>query len=251
MDENIIPEQTSPSQNSGADLMSAFEVSQVQGEQESTQEKTPKQTVSAEEWQSRYDKLNNEHAKFKAQFTERDKAYQLLNEAIENPAVARALVAEILPDMVKTEDVDSFVEQQLKKEFGEEFEVDQDDARKGYGKSFRYLERARKLYQEAESKSNKVQTLAEIRAQKQAQKEKEMEEQEVIRQKLITDYKTDDATIGRFFEFFAKATPDNLFKIFQWAESKQRKSGVPTIASQQGAPIAGGSQQMQNFMNSF
>lgn len=257
MEDTNISNQTSPSEAESVDLMSVFEDREpVQGEQGSTQpegqteDQRQKETVSAREWQSRYDKLQNEHQAFRQQFAERDKAYNLLAEAAENPAVARALMNELLPGSVQMQDIDSFVESQLKKEFGDDFEVDEADARKGFGKSFRYLERARKLYAEAEEKSS-VQTLAEIKARQKEQKESEARQQEEIRQNLMSKYGADEATVNRFFKFAGSITPEDFFKIFQWTEKQAKRQAPAHISAQQGSGFQGGSKQLQQFINSF
>lgn len=248
------------SSESGAqDIMSAFDIpnegSQTQASgngssegtavQQQAQQLTPyekfRQAGQAQQeqpdeksFQSKYDKLYSEHTLIQQQMEEYKKASLFLNEIMSDESVKRAFIAEIAPDLIKTTNIHDMVKETLLKEFGEGFEFDPEEAKKGYGEHFWYQERSRELYHELrKGGTEKTLTLKEIREKQKVQKEAEAQEKVKLVARLKGEFHTDDETITNFFQWAQKLEPTQLFKMYNYALRQQRKPS-PSLAAQNG-----------------
>lgn len=153
---------------------------------------TPQQLAA--HFQSKYDKLQAEYSRVKPEYEKYKNVAEFVNQVYEDPNVKNAFLAEIAPDLYKPTDPYDSLQEQLKKEFGEDFTPDDDEAAKPLSKSWRYYKRVDDLYKEIQAKGNLAapKTLKELRAERKAQqdaakREAELEKAEIMRELNYTE----------------------------------------------------------------
>ena len=119
----------------------------------------------ATHFQSLYNKLENDYNEMKPSYEKYKSVADFVNQVYEDPKVKQAFIAELAPDLLKKTDPYETLQEQLGKEFGDEFVPDEDEAAKPLSKSWRYFKRVDELYKElSEQKDTGVpQSLKELR----------------------------------------------------------------------------------------
>lgn len=132
---------------------------------------TPQQLAA--HFQSKYDKLNAEYSRVLPEYEKYKNVADFVNQVYDDPTVKQAFLAEVAPDLYKPADPYEGLQEQLKKEFGEDFTPDDDEAAKPLSKTWRYYKRVEELYKNISDKQSGLvpMTLKELRAQKKAQAE--------------------------------------------------------------------------------
>jgi hypothetical protein len=219
-----------------------FELAQAQGRQDF------KRVASI--FQSRYDKLNHEVTKGRfANFDQLQQKASLADQLLNDQDYRRAFLAETEPELFKQSagDVESFVEQTLLKEFGEDFQPDDEVAkRKPWTKDARYYKRAEELYNEF-NKKHEVKGLKDLMAERQQAQQAEAEKNQQILTGLKQKHGWDDATVKQFGQFVQNITPDDYAVLFnRLINSNQAVRKSPNITQH-----AGGSYQVSKARQIF
>lgn len=210
----------------------------------------------AREYQSRYDKLTAEHNKLKNRTTEIESAYNLLAEAAQNPEIRRALIAELDPESQKSFDIDNYVQQQMIKDFGEDFQPDPSQAHIP-GPHFRYFEKMKQVYKQVEENGvGQTRTIKQIREQQKLEEErKQVFMQGQLEQIKQINPNISDDEIRSTVQFAEKLTLVDFYKIQRFMNNNIHSGNkrTPFTASIAGgrAPQPGQSPELRNFLSSF
>lgn len=187
----------------------------------------------ASKLQSNLDKTKNELDKAKQKLTEREGLETLFHNIYEDPEIRRAFIAEVEPDLIKPQDPYEAVAQRLKKEFGEDFTPDDDEAKKPLTQSWRYHRRVDELLKQAESNQNKFpKSLKELREARNSQLKTMKEQLETQKKDIMTKMKWDDNTWKGFEDWGKKFNLANLATVFNYARKKGKGMQPPHLSSQ-------------------
>lgn len=222
--------QAQAGQGAGASDPEEFELVQAQGRQDFKRVATI--------FQSKYDKLNHEVTKGRyANFDQLQQKASLADQLLNDQDYRRAFIAEVEPELFKQAagDVESYVEESLKKEFGEDFQPDDEVAkRKPWTKDARYYKRAEELYNEF-SKKHEVKGLQDLLAERQKVEQVEAEKNQQILTGLKQKHGWDDATVNMFGQFVKNITPDDYAVLFnRLINSNQAVRKSPNITQHAG-----------------
>jgi hypothetical protein len=222
-------------------LMSAFELEGVSGNpQDGSQGQAlddPMRSSSNIDWNKVGPQFQSRYDQAQAALTEKEKALaqfqahsQLLNQIVTDKEMRLAFLREIDPELAPQINIDNVVENQLMKEFGEDFNPDAQEATRGYGKSFRYYERAKELYKQAESKGTNG-TLTELRQAQIAKQEAEQAELTQQKEQLMQSFGWKEEQLQNFFGWAQKLTPHELAKMYAFAVNKAggRLPNLPNV----------------------
>lgn len=180
-------------------------------------------------YQSRYDKLYNEHQKLTREYTELLKVREVIDEIQSNPEALEALIRAVKPELLPQKDIAQLLEEKLQEEFGDykpsRDEIDTDP------RAWLYYERMKELYNELKGKANvKAKTIQEI-TEDRKRKEEEMKQKlnsEIQRVKNVM--KWDDDTVVKFTEWAQKLTIEALAKMFNFAIKTMRVPSVTNVS---------------------
>lgn len=188
-------------------------------------------------FQSKFDKAQAELQKIKPKAEKADSLETFVNELYENQEVRRAFLAQLEPDLVKPKDPYAALEEQLKKEFGEDFYPDDDEAKKPLTPSWRYYKRLDDLYDKAKSQQN-VQlpkTLEQIRTEREAFKEQQRKADSEMKNKVLATMKWSDNDYKSFAGWVYKLSALDLAKIYNYAQTRKSGAKAPNLAAQSGS----------------
>lgn len=238
--DRIFSDATSSSSVSGDDVLGALSSGTNEGVN-SQVGMTYEQQVRM--FQSKYDKAQAELQKLQPKVEKYDSLEKFYNELFENQEVRRAFIAELEPDLVKPKDPYGALEEQLKKEFGEDYVPDDEEARRPFTQSWKYYRRLSELEQKVrEQKSGAPKTLKELRAEReqllQAQRARDAE----IKNEVLSKMKWTDRDYQGFGSWVQKLNAVDLAKIYKFVQSKRANTpAAPYLANQ-----AGGTPQTPN-----
>lgn len=251
-----------------SDLMTAFEVDSVpEANLGSTQEETGLvqetgqetgqeiderfQHLSKEEaiyrtLQSKYDKLYTNHTNAVREQEQNSKYIEFLNDLMDDDEVLEAFLYERKPELVKTKDITSIIQQKLNTEFGD-YKPTRDEAdEEPGGKAWLYFKRLDELYNETKNKSGSQKTVKELRQQRElSKKQKEAEIKNSI-DTVKTVMKWDDTQIKAYYDWMQKLDAVNLAKIYNFAVRTMRIPSVTGIAGSAQTPSV-----RKNFLDSI
>ena len=210
-------------------LMSAFELEGVSDNQEAgiqgngSERIQPSSNIDwntvGPQFQSRYDQVQAS-LQAKEKELEQIRAHsELLNQIVADRDMRLAFLREVDPEIAPQVDLDAIVAKELAKEFGEGFEPDDFEAKRGYGKSFRYYEKARELYKSLESKGTNG-TLTELRKAQIAKQEAEQAELTKQKEQLMQSFNWKEEQLQGFLDWAQKLTPNELAKMYSYAVNK-------------------------------
>lgn len=251
MEDVIINGQQVSDNGTGNDIMSVFDPTPVQPESVSNGTNNVNAMAglnnqpasSLQDWntlgpqfQSKYDSLSAEFQKAQAEANELRDQSLLLQQLMSDKEMRIAFLKEIDPELIPEQNVDDLVGDQLKKEFGEGYIPDENEIRRGYGKGFRYTERAKELYGKLGGASS--QTLKSLKEARLAEDNKAKAENEKQKNDLKTAFKWDDNQLNSFFDWGKKLTPIALAKMYNFALAQQGKS-PGSITRVNGSPVSG------------
>lgn len=186
--------------------------------------------------QSNLDKTKNELDKARQKLGKQEGLETLFHSIYSDPEVRHAFIAEIAPDLIKPADPYEVVAQQLRKEFGDDFIPDDDEAKKPLSTSWRYNRRVDELLRQAESKQNKLpSSLKELKELKAAEIAAAQEKHDKEKKDIMAKMKWDDNTWANFESWGKKFNLANLATVFNYTRTKG-KTIVPNLA-----PLGGGS----------
>lgn len=239
--DRIFTEPTSASLKSGGDVFEELTSSATEGSK-SQVGMTYEQQVRM--FQSKFDKAQSELQKLQPKVEKADSLEKFYNELYENPEVRRAFIAELEPDLVKPRDPYGALEEQLRKEFGEDYVPDDDESKRPFTQSWKYYRRLSELEQKVRDQSGNAvpKTLKELRAEReqtlQAQRTRDVE----MKNEVLTKMKWTDRDYQSFGNWVQKLNAVDLAKIYNFVQSKRANTpATPFLANQ-----AGGTTQTPN-----
>jgi len=183
-------------------------------------------------FQSKYDKTKVELEKAQQKLQINTGLEDFIAKVYEDPEVRHAFLAEIAPDLVKPKDPYSVIEERLKKEFGEDFTPDDEEAKKPLSPTWKYYRRVDQLMTEIEKNQAKVpSSLKELREQRKRQREEALQAAEQERAKVLAEMKWQDQDFQQFSEWAKKLNTRDLAKIYRYTRAKSgtRPRDISTI----------------------
>ena len=157
-----------------------------------------------------------------------------LTSLYEDQNLKEAFIAEIAPDLVKTKDPLTFVQESIKKEFGDDF-TPSDDPKDL--KTMLYNERLKELYGEYKARSSKVPTtLAQLREQRKKERESANMSAMVEKKDIMVKHNWTDDDWGNFAAWANKVKLNHMATIYDNAVKKPQAK-APYLANQSGKPL--------------
>jgi len=197
-------------------------------------------------FQSKYDKAQAELQTIKPKVERADSLEGFVNSLYEDEEVRRAFLAEVEPDLVKPKDPYVALEEQLKKEFGEDYVPDDEDAKKPLTTSWKYYKRLDDLYKVAQDTQEILpKTLKELRADRKIKQDELATQNATMKTDILTKMKWQDTDYQRFTQWASALSGADLAKIYNFAQGRRSSApNVPNLASQ-----SGGTAFMPNEIN--
>lgn len=211
---------------------------------------TPDQ--QAKHFQSLYNKLENEHNQIKPEYEKYKSVAEFVNQVYEDPQVRQAFLAELAPDLVKPTDPYDALQEQLGKEFGEEFIPEETEASIPLSKTWRYNKRVEELYKEHTANAGKSvpTSLRELRLSR----EQALRDADALnateRQQIMKDMKWGQVDWDEFSQWGGKLKMKHLSRYFE-AGRNARKGKAPNLINQGGSAPAGQPAAFENLTNFF
>jgi len=204
--------------------------------QQQTQDETVGMTPAqlAAHFQSKYDKLNAEFSRVKPEYEKYKSVAEFVNQVYEDPTVKQAFLADVAPDVFKPADPYEALQEQLRKEFGEDFTPDDDEASRPLTKTWRYYKRVDELYKDITSNQNRgvPKTLKELRADRKAQQETQSRDAEIEKMDIMKELNWTDADWQDLVSWVPQLKTKHLAK---WRQGMRRKtSSAPNLVNQFG-----------------
>lgn len=202
--------------------------------QDPTKGMTPEQL--AKHFQSLHDKVYNELNQIKPKYEQYKSVAEFLNQVQEDPTVKQAFLAELAPDLVKPTDPYEALQEQLKKEFGEDFTPDDDEATKPLSKSWRWYKRADDLYKELEQRRGSLvpKSLKELREERERVAREQAAAAEVERQEILKQMNWTESDWNEFAKFAPKLKALHIAKWYERDIRKRQRSTAPNLVNQFG-----------------
>lgn len=170
-------------------------------------------------FQSRYDQAQADLQKYKAEADKVKLIEDILVSLNEDDEALEAFLYQRKPELVKKPDFNSWAQNKLRAEFGEEFEFDKDRA--SYDPShIAYQKRVEQLYTEyQQGNQSKVKSLAELRQKREEEKQAQNEALRNEYLKLQETHKLSNEQMKGFVNFISKANTDLnlLFNLWRFA----------------------------------
>lgn len=186
-------------------------------------------------FQSKFDKLQAEYSRVKPEYEKYKSVAEFINQVYEDPAVKQAFIAELAPDLVKPSDPYESLQEQLAKEFGEDFTPDDDEAAKPLTKSWRYYKRVDELYKDLSSKQNPgvPKTLKQLREEREMQQRVAQQQAEQEKNEVLKELNWTEADWQDFVSWVPQLKAKHLAKWRQQMK-KRSKGGAPNLVNQFG-----------------
>lgn len=207
----------------------------------------PKAEALLRTYQSRYDKLYNEHQNLARELEQYRQYRELVDQLMSDDEVFEAFVYQRKPDLVKPKDITEIIKEKLKEEFGDYRPTREEaDADPG-GKAWLYYKRLDELYNELKGKgTTKAKTIEEIMKQKAM--EREQQEKMLVEEinKVKTSMNWDDTQLERFRDWASKLSVLDLAKIYNFALRTMR---IPSATQVTGTAVKGMSKERLEFLS--
>lgn len=183
--------------------------------------------------QSERDSTKAELEKFQKEIT-RYKTYEdFLGQLQEDAEVRHAFIAELEPELVKPKDPLTFVQEGLKKEFGNDFSPTAEGAEPL--KVQLYNERARELYTEWKDKQKAMpNNLKDLAARRKQARERAALEAQAEKQKIMSDMKWDENTFGEFSKWVTQIKGTHMAQIWNHVKGQAKQTRAPFATNQPG-----------------
>jgi hypothetical protein len=211
---------------------------------------TPDQ--QAKHFQSLHNKLENEYNLMKPEYEKYKSVADFVNQVYEDPQVKAAFLAELAPDLVKPTDPYDALQEQLGKEFGEDFVPDETETQTPLSKSWRYHKRVEELYKaSADKAANSTPTsLKELRKSR----EQALKDADAVnateRSQIMSDMKWGQVDWDEFSQWGGKLKTKHLSRYFE-AGRKNRGGKAPNLVNQGGGAQVGQPAAFENLTNFF
>lgn len=238
--DRIFGEPASSSAQSGGDVFGALSSDTNEGVNSQVGMTYEQQ---ARMFQSKFDKAQAELQKLQPRVQKADSLEKFYNELYENQEVRRAFIAELEPDLVKPKDPLGALEEQLRKEFGEDYVPDSDEAKRPFTQSWKYYRRLSELEQKVRDQQTTVpKTLKELRAEREQLLQTQRSRDAEIKNDVLSKMKWTERDYQSFGSWVQKLNAVDLAKIYRFVQSKKANApAMPFLANQ-----AGGTTQTPN-----
>lgn len=205
----------------------------------------------AKHFQSLYNKLEQEYKEVKPQYEKYKSVAEFVNQVYEDPQVKQAFLAELAPDLVKPKDPYDALQEQLGREFGEDFVPDEDEAQKPLSKSWRYLKRVDELYTKLTKDQPSVpKSLKELREERERLVREANEKAEQERVEILNDMKWSTSDWNEFANWVPKLRGKHLARWYQ--HLRKQKGSAPNLMSHSGGtPVKSIPEVFQDLDNYF
>lgn len=194
----------------------------------------------ATHFQSLYNKLENDYNEMKPDYDKYKNVADFVNQVYEDPKVKEAFLAELAPDLIKPTDPYEALQEQLGKEFGDEFVPDEDEAAKPLSKSWRYFKRVDELYKDlsAQKGTGVPVSLKELRKAREEQVSAANATADKDRVHIMDDMKWSSADWSEFSTWATKLEAKHLARWY--THLRKQKPNAPNLVNQIGgqAPVS-------------
>ena len=157
---------------------------------------------------------------------------QFLTQIYEDEEVRRAFISELEPDLIKPKDPYSVLQEQIAKEFGADFNPDDEEAKKPFTTSWRYFRRVEELLKSANETKSVPKSLKELKEERKKQREASQQQAEQEKLKVLSTMKWQDEQYNHFASWVGKLSGTDLAKIYTYTLRKQGKA--PNLVNQSG-----------------
>jgi hypothetical protein len=207
----------------------------------------------AAHFQSKYDKLNAEYSRVLPEYEKYKNVADFVNQAYDDPSVKAAFLSELAPDLYKPADPYEGLQEQLKKEFGEEFTPDDDEAARPLSKTWRYYKRVEELYKNISDKqSGQIpMTLKELRAQKKAQAEAARNAAAQEKAEIMKDLNWTESDWQDLEQWVPQLKTKHLAKWRQHLKRSAKSGRAPNLVNQFGGHTVTSKPGVFNELDSF
>lgn len=196
-------------------------------------------------------KLQSERDKYKSQIDQMNKDLQqyksvadFTNSLWDDVEARHAFIATLEPDLVKPKDPLTFVKEELKKEFGEEFSPNADSVDPIQAQL--YNARMQELYGEWKNKrSGLPKDLNDLRARRSAAKQKALKEAQAEKDKIMQDFKWDDSAWDEFSKWGSGFRLYHLAKVYNRAKGNMGRTAPQLALGRGGQPLTQGKYKAQ------
>ena len=187
-------------------------------------------------FQSKYDKANAELSRVKPEYEKYKSVADFVNQVYEDPVVKQAFLSEVAPDVFKPADPYDALQEQLKKEFGEDFTPDDDEASKPLSKTWRYYKRVDELYSDITSKRNSMvpKTLKELREARKAEQLAKAREAEEEKAEIMRELNWTESDWQDLLSWVPQLKTKHLAKWRQGMRKKSKGGSAPNLVNQFG-----------------
>jgi hypothetical protein len=185
--------------------------------------------------QSERDKATAQVKKYEAEVNQYKPIADFIASLDQDQSLKEAFIAELAPDLVKPKDPLTFIQERLKKEFGEEFTPDKHEADLFGSQTWLYNERAKELLQEYRTANNKVpKSLKDLRAERKLQREEAQRQAVLEKQEIMNKRAWDEDKWSRFTKWIGGVKGMHMAAIWEGLESRKGGTSPSSLAGQPG-----------------
>lgn len=170
------------------------------------------------------------------ELSEKEKKYSEYIDGLglifENREARLAFIRELEPELVSTPDIDEAVKKALEKEFGEDFQPDNDEAKSNHwSKSAKYFRKLDKLYKEFEDKEKNTsfKTYKEIKDEYSKRKTEQSKATEKQINEIKTKYNVGDDVVDLYKKWLKSATIEDHFLNFMRIQDFNKTPSISSI----------------------
>lgn len=193
--------------------------------------------------QSERDKATTRLKEVEPMVTEYQELKNFFNALETDEEVRQAFLYELAPDLVKTKDPQTFIKEKLEKEFGKDFEPDDEEANQFGSKTWLFYKRADQLANEAfaQQTPKAPKSLQKIKEERATLAQKQMAAQKQAKEEIFKRFPTwTEATYADFLNWGRSAKETDFATLYNYMILKagERKTQFPaSISSIPGNPV--------------
>jgi len=185
-------------------------------------------------FQSKYDKTKADLEKTQKKLTDYESLDDFINSIYEDPEVRHAFISELEPDLVKQKDPYEALEEQLRQEFGQDFVPDDEEAKRPFSKTWRYLRRVDELEKKLTQGGVKLpSSIKELRQERERKKTEATQKALQEKSQVLQTMKWSDHDYQQFAGWVGKLSAVDLAKIYKFANSRRPQTS-PNLVNQSG-----------------
>lgn len=189
--------------------------------------------------QSERDSTRAQNQKLSAELKQVKPIAEFVSSLYEDETARHAFIADLEPELLKPKNPLTFIQEGLKKEFGEEFTPNPEETNIFGSQTWLYNERAKDLLSEYKEKSKKTPTtLKELKEQRKRDHDSAALDAQTQRREVMEKFKWDDGVWDEFSKWASSVKLVHMGLLFNNIKSKKGLT-APNIAGQSGGrPLA-------------